>query len=149
MSSVGPTSRGFKQGQGGYFVNIVAAGLNGKILSYSGSSGAGGSSVSGSFSTASWAQVGSASASKHTSTLTQAGAVLRDMGRSVVSSGRLFRRVQLMVSTVSTGGVNGAAGTSYPETDYLTGYIELPNQAGAGVHPASIAPVAYLPAIAF
>ena len=148
MSSVGPTSRGFKQSQGGVFINLVAAGLNGKILSYSGSSGAGGSAVAGSFSTASWAQVGNTSASKHTSTLTTAGAVLRDMGKSVVSSGRLFRRVQLLVSTVSTGGVNGATGTSYPETDYLTGYIELPNQAGSG-NQLAIAPVAYLPSVAF
>ena len=148
MSSVGPTSRGFKQAQGGYFVNIVAAGLNSKILSYSGSSGAGGSSVPGSFSTASWAQVGSVGASKHTSTLTLAGSILRDMGRSVVSSGRLFRKVQLMVSTVSTGGVDGTSANSYPATDYLTGYIELPNATGGGGQ-ALPAPVAYLPSVAF
>jgi hypothetical protein len=148
MSSVGPTSRGFKQAQGGFFVNIVAAGLNGKILSYNGTTGAGGSSVNGSFSTATWAQVGSAGASKHTSTLTLAGSVLRDMGKSVVSSGRLFRKVQLLVSTVSTGGVDGTSGNSYPATDYLTGYIELPNAAGGG-GMALPAPVAYLPSVAF
>jgi hypothetical protein len=148
MSSVGPTSRGFKQAQGGVFINLLANGLNGKVLAYSGSSGAGGSSVPGSFSPASWALTGSAGASKHTSTLSLAGSVLRDMGKSVVSSGRLFRRVQLLVSTVSTGGVDGTAGNSYPATDFLTGYIELPSAAGGG-GMALPAPVAYLPSVAF
>jgi hypothetical protein len=47
------------------------------------------------------------------------------MGKTVVSSNRTFRKIQVAVSTVSTFGVAGAAGTSYPQQDFLTGYIEL------------------------
>jgi hypothetical protein len=44
-----------------------------------------------------------------------------------MSSGRMFRKVQLIVpntATTSTFGVEGATATS-PNVDYLTGYIEL------------------------
>jgi hypothetical protein len=50
-----------------------------------------------------------------------AGGVFRDHGKTVLSSGRVFRKVQLMVSTVGTEGVGGS---------YLTGYIELPGTGG-------------------
>jgi hypothetical protein len=47
------------------------------------------------------------------------------MGRTVISSGRTFRKVQLVTSTaVGTDGVNGVTGTS-PLEDFLTGYVEL------------------------
>lgn len=147
MSSVGPTSRGFKQSQGGYFVGLV--GLDNKVLAYSGGSGNGGSAVVGSFSTAQWAtSVANANASPHVSTLKSSGCILRDMGKSVVSSGRLFRKVQLLVSSVSTGGVNGTSGNPYPNAEYLTGYLELPNASGSG-NQLAVAPVAYLPSVAF
>jgi hypothetical protein len=53
------------------------------------------------------------------------------MGVNLVSSGRTFRKIQMLTSAaanVSTGGVNGAASGS--SGDYLTGYIELPGTAG-------------------
>lgn len=50
-----------------------------------------------------------------------AGGVFRDHGKTVLSSGRVFRKVQLLVSTVGTEGVGGS---------YLTGYIELPGTGG-------------------
>jgi hypothetical protein len=54
------------------------------------------------------------------------GAILRDMGKTVVSSLRTFRRVQLVIagsnSTLSTFGVRGVSGGN---EDYFTGYIEL------------------------
>ena len=82
------------------------------------------------FSTAVWTQ------STLTSTFVQAAGagVLRDMGRTVVSASRTFRKVQLLVSSpsaFSTFGVSGFAGTTDGE-DYLTGYIEL-GFSGAGV----------------
>jgi hypothetical protein len=85
--------------------------------------------LGGSFSTASWAFWGS----RATSSINGAGAgLLRDMGKTVVSSLRTFRKVQLVVPTgsgasntsVSSFGVGGAAGT-IPSQDYYTGYIEL------------------------
>ncbi len=71
---------------------------------------------------------------------TAGGAVLRDMGKNLVSSGRIFRKVQLLGQTgltglgnggnfQSTGGVAGPAGASSP--DYCTAYIELPGLQGA------------------
>ena len=70
--------------------------------------------------------------------LTFAGsAIFRDHGKNLVSSGRTFRKVQLMVSTgmvyggtfAGTDGVGGFDNISVqPNTtpNYLTGYIELP-----------------------
>jgi hypothetical protein len=146
MTSV--MTRSFKQSQNGYFIPI--GNVANKVLMYTNGTGSGGSAVAGLFSTATWAQ-GAGAASPFTSTISAAGAggILRDMGRTVVSSGRTFRKIQLMCSTVSTGGVAGPAGvTTNPNVDYLTGYIELAsgfNSFGGPV--ANFAPVAYYPGL--
>ena len=66
--------------------------------------------------------------SRYTSSINGPGAgKLRDLGKTVLSSGRMFRKVQLIVpntATTSTFGVEGATASS-PNVDYLTGYIEL------------------------
>jgi hypothetical protein len=70
--------------------------------------------------------------SSSTSTLlaVAGSAILRDMGKTLVSSGRVFRKVQLVQNnSVSTNGVGGTAASGPaqgPSPDYLTGYIELP-----------------------
>lgn len=76
-------------------------------------------------STAAWAATGS----RYLSSLNAAGAgLLRDQGRTYLSGGRTFRKVQLVVpqstGTVSTNGVGGRTGTT-PNEDFLTGYIEV------------------------
>jgi len=117
------------------------------VLTYTGAGGAGGSYLPGAFSLASWAQ-GGTTPSKYTSTISAiaSGGLLRDMGKSVVSAGRVFRKVQLLTSTVSTGGVGGVA-SSLP-TDYLTAYIELGAGLTNGGQPGlSFAPVAYYPGL--
>jgi hypothetical protein len=68
------------------------------------------------------------------SSINGAGAgLLKDMGRTVVSAGRTFRKVQLVVNNsqrnganfaLSTNGVAGQINTT-PVQDFLTGYIEL------------------------
>jgi hypothetical protein len=59
--------------------------------------------------------------------ITPGGAILKDMGKTVVSSLRTFRKVQLVrtnaASTRSTFGVGGSAATT--GEDYYSGYIEL------------------------
>ena len=53
--------------------------------------------------------------------------LLKDQGKTYLSGGRTFRKVQLVVpntATLSTFGVEGATASS-PNVDYLTGYIEL------------------------
>ena len=69
--------------------------------------------------------------------LTGAGTgLLKDMGKTYISAGRTFRRVQLVVpqaatvavfgtgATVSTFGVGGQVNTAPLTSDYFTGYIE-------------------------
>jgi hypothetical protein len=102
--------------------------------------------------TATWAGSGGpAQGSVYTSSINGPGAgKLRDMGKTYVSSSRVFRKVQLIVpgtingaatgAGISTFGVAGASGQTPPATDYLTGYIEL-GWEGAG----SPAPVARAP----
>jgi hypothetical protein len=62
------------------------------------------------------------------------------MGKTVVSSLRTFRKVQLVVPSAtgrsSTFGVGGNVSTT-PNEDYLTGYIELGFEG-----PGSFTPVA-------
>ena len=76
----------------------------------------------GTFSTAQWAFWGAGG----TSTINASGKLLKDMGRTVVSSTRVFRKVQVVVpgNQLSSFGVSGPAGTT-PNSDYFTGYIEL------------------------
>ena len=110
----------------GYFIPLAS--LLNKVYAYSGT-GSGVSGVPGYFSTASWAYYG---AGLSLSTINAAGAgLLKDMGKTIVSSNRTFRKVQLVNNypqtsgnAPSTFGVAGQAGTT-PVQDYLTGYIEL------------------------
>ena len=117
-------------------------------------------------SVAPWASSGATAAQGggYVSTLSTAGALLRDMGKTVVSSGSYFRKVQLVVpfgtglllnaitnlpaatgavSTVNTTagqitlGVGGPAANGGVVPDFLTGYIQLGFE-GGGV-PAPVA----------
>ena len=104
--------------------------------------------TTGVLTTATWAGAGGAGGiagvsgggTRYTSSINGPGAgKLRDMGRTYVSSGRVFRKVQLVVpntQVTSTFGVEGNQNTS-PNSDYLTGYIEL-GWEGAG-NPAPVA----------
>ena len=106
----------------GYFIPV--GDLTGQVYAHLdvANTGVGG----GTFSTATWALVG---AGASLSSINGAGkGILRDMGRTIVSSLRTFRKIQLVVagsnSTLSTFGVGGKAATTLGE-DYYTGYIEV------------------------
>ena len=104
------------------------------------------------FSTATWATSGVTS-----TVLQNAGqAIFRDLGRTIVSSYRTFRKVQLLVSSISNGVTLGAPVASQTGNqpwnnlpiqgeEYYTGYIELPGYfpaqegAGGGFLPAPVA----------
>lgn len=90
------------------------------------------------FSTATWADTAQTTAkcpSLVSTALNQAGrAVLRDLGKTVVSSLRTFRKVQLVTSSISNGvyvgsyvGTPGAtnSGSQTLGEEYFTGYIEV------------------------
>lgn len=71
--------------------------------------------------------------------------IFRDMGKTLLSAGRVFRKVQLMTSTnnVLLGGTDGVGGVDVAPFNYLTGYIELPGQ-GTGSGTGFPTPVARL-----
>jgi len=131
----------------GYFVplgNCVAS-----VLQYNGAAGAGGSFLPGAFTAASWTASGASGAGALLSTISSIGqgGLLRDMGKTVVSSNRTFRKVQLVVKGASTlAGATGVTGTGAENQPYLTGYIEL-GTGNALVRDATPAPVAYLPGL--
>jgi hypothetical protein len=86
------------------------------------------------FSTAPWADGAPAGGpsrgpARYLSSINAAGAgILRDLGKQVVSGGRTFRKVELVVRQTgsnSTFGVEGNALGTAPNADYLTGYIEF------------------------
>lgn len=113
MSSV---DNHYRQRQPSYFMPVSS--LNGLIYAYDGANN---------FTQASWAL----SNSPYVSSVSGAGAgILKDLGKQVVSSSRVFRKIQLVVrngaltGNQSTFGVAGQSGT-VPNQDYLTGYIEL------------------------
>ena len=132
------SSTGFKQSHtdAGYYIPVGS--LIGQIYGRTEPTGNTGV-LGGSFSTASWAYWGN----RATSSINGAGAgILKDMGKTVVSSLRTFRKVQLVLtgangsnSTLSTFGVGGRA-TAVGE-DYFSGYIEVGFE-GNGV-PAPVA----------
>lgn len=102
--------------------------------------------TNGQLTTAAWATnpsvytAGVSQGSRYASSINGAGAgKLRDMGKTYVSTGRVFRKVQVVVpntQVTSTFGVEGRVNTT-PAEDYLTGYIEL-GWEGAGT-PAPVA----------
>lgn len=103
-------------------------------------SGSGGATVQGSFATA-----GSSDLPGGLSTLFLAGRLVRDMGRTVVSAGRTFKKIQAVsptnVNSSPTGGVTGAAATA-TNPGYATFYVET-GYAGAnsdGVTTGGAAP---------
>lgn len=136
---------------GAYFVNLgdVRTALLQNYGTYSDNNPAYAAGVGATLSTATWAGPTPAATgtiqSSFSSVLTTSGAAFfRDMGANIVSSGRVFRKVQLVAprgAGVTTGGVGGPApGNS---SDYLSAYIELPGLQGvtSGVSPAAFARV--------
>ena len=140
MTSIAASPKQMDFGEQGYFMPLSS--LQGVIYAYTPGSGAGGSFTQGSFSVASWATLFyNAKGNPYLSSINGASAgLLKDMGKTVVSASRTFRKIQLVrpqVGTVSTGGVEGGAPGTNPVQDYLTGFIEM-GFSGAGI-PAPVA----------
>ena len=98
------------------------------------------------FTNATWASAGSAYSavgSPYLSTLNAPGGLLKDIGKNVISANRYFRKVQLVLPNggprpstgASTFGVAGVNLGTYPNQDYLTGYIELGYEGGGAPAP--------------
>ena len=91
------------------------------------------------------AQLVVAGTSISTSMATPGGVSFKDMGKTLVSSGRVFRKVQVVAGTGAdlVTGTAGVGGVDVAPTAYITGYIELPGQHGMGGYSAPT-PVARL-----
>lgn len=113
----------------GYYINL--GDLRTKIYQRSGENANNTGTLGGSFSTAVWANsslVGgttSASGWLSTSLATSGSAILRDMGRTVVSANRTFRKIQYVVPANRAASTFGVSGTTTNGESYFTGYIEL------------------------
>jgi len=117
-----------------------------KIYQYNGAAGSGGSFLPGNFTAADWTLVGTGtSAGGALSTISSIGqgGLLKDMGKTVVSSNRTFRKVQLLVR-LPLPNYEGVAGSSRQNLPFLTGYIEL-RGGPSDLLESTPAPVAYLP----
>ena len=110
-----------------YFMPVSS--LVGVIFAYNPSAGS-----AAQFSTAPWADGAPAGGpsrgpARYLSSINASGAgILRDLGKQVLSGGRTFRKVELVVRQTgsnSTFGVEGQALGTNPNADYLTGYIEF------------------------
>ena len=132
----------------GYYINVGS--LLGLIHSRTGETAGNTGVAGGQFSTATWAwssltDMSTASWNTFSTALATAGrTILKDMGRTIVSSSRTFRKIQLVRpagQAPSTFGVGGSAAAGYPGESYFTGYIEL-GFGGEGTSTGST----YLPA---
>ena len=117
---------GYNQSGGGYY--LVVSTVQGQLLNYTPGSGSGGATTVGSF-----APQFTDGVAAYPSSLFVAGKVLKDMGKTIVSSGQTFRKFQA-VGPQSLG-TNGVVG---PAPAYLTGYLEV-SRDGEGVNAARIA----------
>lgn len=98
----------------GYFITV--GDLTDKVYAYSGTA----------FTVAAFARSGAGGGGKPLSTIKVAGGILRDMGKTVVSSLRTFRKVQLVTKNdAATPSTFGVAGPATAGQEYFTGYIEL------------------------
>ncbi len=122
------SATGLKQNHGDMGYYIPLGDLTTKIYALA---------ADGTFSAATWA---SSSAIGSTISTVGAAGILKDMGKTVVSSLRTFRKVQLVIrgagaAGISTFGTGG--GVAQVGAEYYTGYIEL-GLNGAGT-PAPVA----------
>jgi hypothetical protein len=145
---------GFNQSGGAYFMTLAAfetqaaantAPTAGTFINalVTGGSNSGGAWVPPTLSTVTMSNILGASTAAQASTmgasigLTAANKMLRDMGRTVVSAGRTFRKfAPVVASNPSSFGVVGAAGAT-PNAGYGSFYLEVGRE-GAGV-PAPVA----------
>ena len=143
-----PARAGFNQSGGAYFVCLTSlepsAGTATIVQTLSAvGSNSGGAWVAPTLVPTTMSNVlGPASVTSHANAvgIVAANKLIKDMGRTVVSSGRTFRKfapVAINASGVSTFGVTGSAGTT-TNAGYGSFYLEVGRE-GVGSTPAPIA----------
>jgi len=137
---------GFNQSGGTYFMTLAA--LEPSVLNQTDSFihtlATAGSNSGGAWVPPTLAKVSMSSIvggnTNNASTLVASGKLLKDMGRTVVSAGRTFRKFAPVIpaSTLSSFGVTGSAAAS-PNSGYASFYLEVGRD---GLAPATPAPIA-------
>lgn len=119
------TSQKVNVGDIGYYINF--GDLRSKIYARTSEPSGNTGTAGGSFSTAVWAQSTLANGQGWVSTALAipGSGVLRDMGRTIVSSTRTFRKIQLVVPANRAPSTFGVGGGTLAGENYFTGYIEL------------------------
>lgn len=138
-----PVKAGYNQSGGGYL--YIVTGLTASNLSvYTPGSGSGGAATVGSF-----ASAGASDLPGGLSTLFGAGRLARDMGKTVVSAGRTFKKIQAVLPTTDnsspTFGVGGGAATT-TNPGYATFFVET-GYAGANADGSTTANTAPAPLV--
>ena len=136
---------GFNQSGGAYFMTLAALdgalGATGTYINTLATAGSnsGGAWVSPTFSLVAMSTVLGGSNAANASTLVGTGKLLKDMGRTVVSAGRTFRKFAPVIpaSVASSFGVTGGAAVT-PNTGYGSFYLEVGRD---GLAPATPAPI--------
>ena len=138
-----PAKAGFNQSGGGYLMVMnTGTTLTNSLLTYGGASGSGGA-----YAIAAFAAAGAADLPGGTSTLFANGKIVRDMGKTIVSAGRSFRKIQAQnpaVSNVAPSAYTGSFGIAglpagSPTANaagYATFYVELARD-GQGASPGA------------
>jgi len=136
---------GFNQSGGAYFMTLAALdgalGATGTFINTltTAGSNSGGAWVGPSLSLVAMSTVLGGSNAANASTLVGTGKLLKDMGRTVVSAGRTFRKFAPVIpaSAASSFGVAGGAAAT-PNTGYGSFYLEVGRD---GLAPATPAPI--------
>ena len=133
-SSSHPARAGFNQSGGAYF--LVISTIAGQLNAFTPGTGSGGATTAGTFApTTTLALCGGVG---DISSLVGAGKLIKDLGRTVVSSGRTFRKFQVVQQTNGnssiSNGITGAA-TTYGAFYLETGRDGADGAPGSGGHP--------------
>lgn len=140
-----PLKAGFNQSGGAYFMTLAALEATPGTAVFvntlaSAGSNSGGAFVGPTLALAPMSNVLGAGIASHANAAALVGAntLLKDMGKTVVSSGRVFRKFAPVARNTSNGVVGGAAVA--PNAGYGSFYLEVGmGSAAAGAVPAPIA----------
>jgi hypothetical protein len=120
-SSAYSAKAGYNQAGGGYYI-IITDITAGQLNTYTAGTGSGGATTQGGIAAATLAELPGG-----LSTLFGAGRIVKDMGKTVVSAGRTFRKIAAVLPTNAnsspTFGVAGTAATT-SNPGYATYYVE-------------------------
>jgi hypothetical protein len=123
-SSAFPAKAGYNQSGGGYYI-IITSLLATQLNTLVAGTGSGGATTVGTLAAGTATSLPSG-----TSTLFGSGRLVKDMGKTIVSAGRTFRKIQAVLGTDSnsspTFGVTGNPALTYSTGDagYATYYVE-------------------------